>query len=213
MVAGAAGVTSASADQLAIWTDRSEYATGATLRYCVSLPGAGQVQVRDNLPNGQSNVIASWYDNGSGGCSTGIVTPPAGNECLQVIYWPPYEAAQSYSTQTCFIVRGSSQGSAAVKARVWTDESSYRVGERGKLCWDVSQAGWLVITDNGPSGYTSVPVNKSVSAGRNCERVTFGAPIGVDTVVLTLYQGSVVVASDTATYTVKAGKNRHWDDD
>lgn len=213
VVGGIGGVTAASADQLSIWTDRSQYSVGDTLSYCVTLPGPGQVEVRDNLPNGQSNVIASWYDNGNGGCSTGTVTPPSGRECLQVIYRATYDYAQSYSTQTCFTVRGSSSYTSTSRARVWTNHSSYRVGESGKLCWEVSQPGWLVITDMGPGGYSSVPVSKSVGAGRDCDTVTFGPPVGTDTLLLTLYQGNTVVATDTATYSITASKTRHRHDD
>jgi hypothetical protein len=215
VLGGIGGGPSASAAQLAIWTDQSEYSIGETLRYCVTLPGPGQVEVRDNLPNGQSNVIASWYDNGSGGCSTGTVTPPTGRECLQVIYRANYDYGQSYSTQTCFIVRGSSSYPSIANARVWTNKSSYRIGENGKLCWDVSQPGWIVITDTGPGGYSTVPVSRNVGAGRDCVTVTFGPPVGTDTLLLTLYQGNAVIASDTSTYSMTAGKqrHRHHDDD
>jgi hypothetical protein len=212
VLGGIGGTTAASAAQLSIWTDRSEYSIGDTLRYCVTLPGPGQVEIRDNLPTGQSNVIASWYDNGSGGCSTGTVTPPSGTECLQVIYRAAYDYGQALSTQTCFTVRGSAPYPSIAKARVWTNKSFYRLGETGKVCWDVSQPGFIVITDTGPGGYSTTPVSRAVGAGRDCVIVTFGPPIGSDTLLLTLYQGNTVVASDTSTYSMTAGKTRHRHD-
>jgi hypothetical protein len=202
-----AGAWRASADQLAIWTDRAEYHIGDGIRYCVSLPGPGQVQVIDRLPNGQSNVLATWYDSGAGRCTHGQVTPPSGQECLQVIY-TPYTYGQSFSTQTCFLVHGSHGGGVA-RARVWTDRSTYTVGSTGRLCWDVSQPGWLVITDVAWDGTTTTPVNQSVGAGRQCRVVSFQPPLGTDTLTLVLYQDNSIVAGDTHTYSVVA-KRRRW---
>jgi hypothetical protein len=73
----------------------------------------------------------------------------------------------------------------------------------------VSQPGWVVITDAAWDGTTTTPVNKSVSAGRQCQVVSFQPPLGNDTLTLNLYQGNSVVASDTSSYTVVAANQRH----
>jgi hypothetical protein len=86
-----------------ITTDRTSYRFGDPIRVCYGVPGPGPVTITDKLANGQQQVFISGYDDGTGGCVPGTVTPPAGTECMAITYTDPATSLQS-SAQTCFQV-------------------------------------------------------------------------------------------------------------
>lgn len=68
----------------AIWTDQTSYWVGATAQVCFSVPYASHVVITDIQADGYSHTLYDQYDDGSGGCLTGYVTPPTGHERLHL---------------------------------------------------------------------------------------------------------------------------------
>jgi hypothetical protein len=82
-----------------ITTDQSQYTIGSPIRICYTVPGPGPVTVTDSQ-NGTSHVLLSTFDDGSGWCFGGTITPPTGTECERLDY-------SGGTAQTCFQVVGS----------------------------------------------------------------------------------------------------------
>lgn len=95
----------------------------------------------------------------------------------------------------------------STNASVWTDQPSYPVGGSGSFCWTVSQPGWIRITDTDPSGKAVIVVDRNVD-GDGCQLVSFSPPVGTDTLNLSLYAGSTVIATAQWTYQITQGGNQ-----
>ena len=80
------------------------YAVGDPIRICYRVPGPGPVTLTDILADGRSQVLRSGWDDDTGDCIAGTVTPPTGRECLRLEY---SSARGSGSTETCFQVVGA----------------------------------------------------------------------------------------------------------
>jgi hypothetical protein len=89
---------------LAIYTDRASYRIGDPIQVCYRVPAPGPITIIDMLANGQTQTFLSGYDDGTGGCQGGTVTPPAGVECMTITY--TYPNGSQTSAQTCFTVIG-----------------------------------------------------------------------------------------------------------
>ncbi len=92
-----------------ITTDQSQYVIGSPIRICYTVPGPGPVTIVDQQPGGLSHTLLSVYDDGTGWCFGGTITPPTGTECLLMYYGGgPYSSATGYfggsPAQTCFQV-------------------------------------------------------------------------------------------------------------
>ena len=85
-----------------ITTDQTQYNVGDTAQICYAVPGPGPFTITDLQADGTSNTLISAYDDGTGGCFSGTVTPPAGTECLQL----NSSGGSGGSAQTCFQVAG-----------------------------------------------------------------------------------------------------------
>lgn len=92
------------AAQLSISTDRSQYAPGDNITVCYTVPSTGNVVITDLPPDGSSTVILSGFDDGTGGCISGTITPPFGRECIRIDF---SGGAGRGSQQTCFQVVSS----------------------------------------------------------------------------------------------------------
>jgi hypothetical protein len=88
-------------DQLQIWTDRASYRVGDWISICYRVPAPGQIRITDHQ-GASVRTIKQGFDNGTGDCFWGQVTPPTGQECLRIRYWFPYGG--STTKQTCFHV-------------------------------------------------------------------------------------------------------------
>ncbi|MGD9895111.1 MAG: hypothetical protein AB7U18_27825, partial [Dehalococcoidia bacterium] len=108
---------------LAITTDRPSYFIGDSITICYKVPAPGPVTVIETLSNGQTNIVLSGYDDGTGGCTTGTVAPPAGVLCLTLTY--TYPSGSVVNTQTCVQVYGT------VSAAAWTEVGSALIDEFG----------------------------------------------------------------------------------
>ena len=126
----------ASADDVSISTDRSQYRVGDTLRYCVDVPGPGQVRIVDQLPDGRSQVINSYNATGGRRCFAASITPPLGTECLRAEFF----GAGGGSAQACFEVQSGSgpppSGPGKISVRVDRGPgATYTVGDPIEICY------------------------------------------------------------------------------
>ncbi len=87
--------------QLSISTNKHAYYAGEWIQVCYKVPAPGPIQIRD-YQGGSVKTLLSGYDDGTGGCFWGQVTPPYGHECLVIHYSYPYGG--SISKHTCFQV-------------------------------------------------------------------------------------------------------------
>ena len=93
--------------KLDITTNQSVYGVGQHIQVCYHVPAAGWVQITDHQGQyGQFvHTLLSGYDDGTGGCFFGVITPPFGHECLKITYWFPHGG--TLTKQTCFTVLGA----------------------------------------------------------------------------------------------------------
>lgn len=87
--------------QLSISTNKPAYHVGEWIQVCYKVPAPGPIQITD-YQGGSVKTLLAGYDDGTGGCFWGQVTPPYGQECLVVHYAYPYSG--SATKQTCFHV-------------------------------------------------------------------------------------------------------------
>jgi hypothetical protein len=102
-----------------ISTNKNVYQIGEVAYVCYRVPGPGQVTITDILADGRTQVFLQGFDDGTGSCVPGIVTPPTGTECMRLDY---STAVGSGSRQTCFLVQGSpwrEVGSLVYAGGVW----------------------------------------------------------------------------------------------
>jgi hypothetical protein len=85
-----------------ITTDRTSYHYGDPITICYRVPGPGPVTITDQLADGTSKLFFSDFDDGTGGCLPGTVTPPAGVECMILTHTDAY--GRQSTAQTCFQV-------------------------------------------------------------------------------------------------------------
>jgi hypothetical protein len=86
---------------LAIYTDRSFYNTGDPIDVCYRVPGPGLIRIIDQIAEDTPTTYFSGYDDGTGGCIPGRITPPAGRECMTIVYTYPADG-QTANAETCF---------------------------------------------------------------------------------------------------------------
>ena len=89
---------------LNISTNQMAYTVGSWARVCYQVPAPGYIQITDHQ-GGTVKTLKAGYDDGTGDCFWGQVTPPAGTECLRIQYFYPYGG--STARHTCFQVLGS----------------------------------------------------------------------------------------------------------
>jgi hypothetical protein len=123
--------------RLSISTNRSSYNIGDPIQVCYQVPAPGPVTITDILANGTQQTFFSGYDDGTGGCLPGTVTPPAGTECLRIQFGGgggqiPGPIIGPSIAQTCFQVRGPLPPPPAG----WVSVGSARVDSNGNWNFD-----------------------------------------------------------------------------
>jgi hypothetical protein len=91
-----------------ISTNRPSYQIGDPIQVCYSVPGPGYVNITNTLADGTTQPFVSGYDDGTGACIPGTVTPPPGTECL-TLNWTSSTTfgTATAGAQTCFQVAGT----------------------------------------------------------------------------------------------------------
>lgn len=157
----AAAPAPAHAQQPSIWTDKPQYNLGDPIQICFRVPGPGPIRITDLLPDGRSQVVAEWYDDGRGDCISGTITPPTGRECVRLDY---SGARGSGSVQTCFQVLAQSGGSApppppppqaqpsqpsrnaALRMTVTPDRIQRGAGQSNGVQWNITETNGVGVT-------------------------------------------------------------------
>jgi hypothetical protein len=121
---------------LTLTTDRPSYSIGDPITICYKVPAPGPVTITETLSNGQTNIVASGYDDGTGGCIGGTVAPPTGVLCLSMRY--TYPSGSDAQVQTCVQVYGT------ISAAAWTSVGSALIDENG--LWLFNQQVTLAAT-------------------------------------------------------------------
>jgi hypothetical protein len=154
-----------------ISTDQSQYYVGSPIRICYTVPGPGPVTIIDQQPGGLTHTLLSVYDDGTGWCFPGTVTPPPGTECLFMYfggyYGGPYYPGGPYASggqsplvtyggnvpQTCFQVIGYGGGGGCngpiqtINATGGSSSVSLRTGQCFLLVLD-SNLNWTFSVDD-----------------------------------------------------------------
>jgi hypothetical protein len=110
---------------LSIRTDRTAYRIGDPIQICYSVPAPGPIVITDILASGEQQTFFSGYDDGTGGCIPGTITPPAGTECMRITF-------ANQSAQTCFLVLGA----VPPPPSGWTQVGSAQVDGNGNWNFD-----------------------------------------------------------------------------
>jgi hypothetical protein len=100
--------TGTGSGNVTITTDQPQYNVGDIAKVCYTVLGAGPVTILDQHPDGTSQQIVNGNDDGTGDCFEALVTPPTGNECLQL---NDTSGGMTGSAQTCFQVQQDSSSS------------------------------------------------------------------------------------------------------
>jgi hypothetical protein len=166
-----------------IYTDKSAYNIGDPIQYCYTIPITGMVTITDFPANGTSNVIFSQVVGSNHGCLSGVITPPAGHECLKMSY--PLFGGQG-QTQTCFTVIGAQPPINALAIYINPSQPVYTVGQSIDVCYRVPAPGPIRIIDqieeDTPttffSGYDDgtggcIPGTITPPTGRECLTIVF----------------------------------------
>ena len=77
------------------------YGVGDTITYCYTVPGPGPIRILDLLPDGRTQVLHDYVDDGRGDCFRATVAPPLGQECLRLEY---FDGGRWITDQVCFQV-------------------------------------------------------------------------------------------------------------
>lgn len=85
---------------LSIYTDRQTYSIGEAIDVCYRVPSPGYIRIIDQIAENTPTTYFSGYDDGTGGCIPGTITPPGGNECMSIVF--TYANGQTANARTCF---------------------------------------------------------------------------------------------------------------
>jgi hypothetical protein len=86
---------------LAIYTDRQTYFQGDPIDVCYRVPAPGPIRITDQINENTPTTFFQGYDDGTGGCIPGVITPPSGNECM-VIFFTYIADGRTETARTCF---------------------------------------------------------------------------------------------------------------
>jgi len=85
---------------LRIYTDRQFYNGGDSIHVRCRVPQPGQIRIIDQIEEDTPTTFFSGYDDGTGGCIPGTITPPTGRECMTIVF--TYPNGQQANAETCF---------------------------------------------------------------------------------------------------------------
>jgi hypothetical protein len=135
-----------------ITTDQSQYVIGSPIQICYTVPGPGPVTIIDQQPGGLTHTLLSVYDDGTGWCFGGTITPPTGAECLLMYYGGAYYGGSP--AQACFQVIGYGGGGgcyAPVQTIYTTPGNGGSITLASGQCFQLvfgSGYNWTVSVDN-----------------------------------------------------------------
>lgn len=175
---------------VSITTDRTQYQPGDSIRVCYTVAAPGPFTITDTQADGTTRTFFSGYDDGTGGCLTGTVTPPTGTECLRITA----SGGIGGSAQACFQV-GSNvppppppciqiypppPGCGGGSASISTDQSQYNVGSPIRICYTVPGPGPVTITDLQADGSNHVLLSVYDDGTGWCFGATVTPPAGTE---------------------------------
>lgn len=77
------------------------YTVGQAIDVCYRVSAPGQIRIIDQIEEDTPTTFFSGYDDGTGGCIPGTITPPTGRECLSIVFTYSADGGQA-NAQTCF---------------------------------------------------------------------------------------------------------------
>jgi hypothetical protein len=88
---------------LAIYVNppQAVYTVGQAVDVCYRVPAPGPIRIIDQVNEDTPTTFFSGYDDGTGGCIPGTVTPPTGRECMSIVFTYTADGRQ-VNAQTCF---------------------------------------------------------------------------------------------------------------
>ena len=89
---------------LRIYTDRQYYTIGESIDVCYKVPQPGPIRIIEQIEEDTPTTFFSGYDDGTGGCIPGTITPPSGRECMTIQF--TYPNGQQANAETCFQTSG-----------------------------------------------------------------------------------------------------------
>lgn len=117
LTAGALPAAFSQGTSAGIATDKPQYHPGEPINICYTVPGAGPITITDYSSDGSASTLASYDDDGTGGCISAVAQGPASTERL-VLAWS--SGNDSGSAQTSYRVAD------AAPARVLTSDDANR---------------------------------------------------------------------------------------
>lgn len=124
------GTARAQSAGLSITTDQSQYRIGDAIKLCYTVPAPGPVVITDIDAAGNTQVVISGQDDGTGGCLSGSITGPTGTECLRIDFTG---ASSPSSARACFQVISASSGGT-------TPSSGFPCADPSNNCTNCGQA-------------------------------------------------------------------------
>jgi hypothetical protein len=90
-------------NQLAIYINPSQsvYSVGQAIDVCYRVPAPGPIRIIDQIEVNTPTTFFAGFDDGTGGCIPGTITPPTGRECLTIVFTYTADGQQT-NAQTCF---------------------------------------------------------------------------------------------------------------
>lgn len=90
-------------NSLAIYINppQAVYTVGQHVDVCYRVPAPGPIRIIDQINEDTPTTFFSGYDDGTGGCIPGTVTPPTGRECLTIVFTYIADGGQA-NAETCF---------------------------------------------------------------------------------------------------------------
>ncbi len=77
------------------------YTLGQSFDVCYRVPAPGPIRIIDQIEENTPTTFFSGYDDGTGGCIPGTITPPTGRECLTIVFTYTADGGQA-NAETCF---------------------------------------------------------------------------------------------------------------
>lgn len=212
-------------------TDRPTYTVGQPITVCYTMPLGLPAHVNITLtrPDGTSGTVLDGDDDGTGGClPPGTAADPAGTRHLHMTvtvngynlggFDASYTVADNstgggsgcgITTTYCRtgpVCGGGGAGYAATtactgSARIWTDRSSYVVGDTIIVCYSVPGPTHVRITDTDAAGNSQIALERDDDGAGGCLQGMVTPPTGTEHLRLDVYgltDGQLIATADTS---------------